>query len=49
VDKKGADKKGEKKKKKDPNAPKKNLSSYMFYSNAKRAEVRIGNRQAASS
>lgn len=42
ADKGNTDKGGGKKpkKKKDPNAPKRNMSSYMFFSNAMRSKVR---------
>ena len=35
------------KKKKDPNAPKKPKSSFMYFSNAKRAEVKAANPNAS--
>ena len=38
---------GSKKKKKDPNAPKKPKSSFMYFSNAKRAEVKAANPEAS--
>lgn len=38
---------GSKKKKKDPNAPKKPKSSFMYFSNAKRAEVKAANPDAS--
>ncbi len=38
---------GSKKKKKDPNAPKKPKSSFMYFSNAKRAEVKTANPDAS--
>ncbi|KAL7537065.1 hypothetical protein ACHAXR_011457 [Thalassiosira sp. AJA248-18] len=40
----GGDKKS--KEKKDPNAPKKNLSAYILYSNATRSDVRVANPDA---
>lgn len=36
-----------KKKKRDPNAPKKPKSSFMYFSNAKRAEVKAANPDAS--
>lgn len=39
---------GGKKKKKDPNAPKKPRSSFVYFSNAKRAEVKAANPDATS-
>eukprot|EP00984_Skeletonema_dohrnii_P016702 scaffold7466_cov119-Skeletonema_dohrnii-CCMP3373.AAC.8 len=38
---------GSKKKRKDPNAPKKPRSSFMYFSNAKRAEVKVANPDAS--